>query len=81
MVEYPTMEGQMQKGTKHNRESIKKLQEAYRRVRMSTDTVEGEESSPITRDGVIAWLADLDDNDFLVFIKEHVITRFKKIKK
>jgi hypothetical protein len=76
-----TMEKKMQRGSHHSPQTIQKLKSVWSSVRENAKNVEGEESSPITKDAVVAWLDGLDDKQYMDFLKTDVLPRFREIKK
>jgi hypothetical protein len=77
----------MKKNTKHSDQTKIQISEKMKKAWAAVQSSSGEDTprqvSPTVIDerAVVAWIGELDDNDFLDFTKEHVITRFKKIKK
>lgn len=76
------MEDTMQRGSKHNPDTIQKLKQYWNaRHSMQSDTVVGDSRSPLTENDVIDFLQGLEDIDFIKFTREHISPRVKEIKK
>lgn len=70
----------MRSGTKHSPQTIEKMRQTYARIRSTGNTVEGEDSSPVTETAVIAWLQGLEPKKFMQFMRDVCIPLIKKYK-
>lgn len=77
----------MKKNTKHSEQTKIQISEKMKKAWAAVQSSSGEDTprqvSPTVIDehAVVAWIGELNDNDFLRFTTKHIVTRFKEIKK